>query len=419
MDRARPVHTKHLRPFLAVARVGSVSRAGDELRRAPSAVSRSIQELEVALGAELFERSPRRWLLTDAGRVLQRRVELAFAELEAACEALCSHHASAAARIRNAPFFSLSVHERRLELLFTFSVRRHISAAAASVGVTQPAASMALHELEASVGVPLFDRGHSGVVLTEAGELLVAHMKPALAHLRAAVGEISALRGVIEGLVVVGALPFSRSYVLPAAIGRLHAQHPRLRVRTMEAPLDNLITALRLGDVDFLVGALPSEAPPGGLVLESLAQQAMVAVARSHHPLARRRRLSMRDLLEADWVMPPSGTPSRLALDASLAQAGLAQPRVPVESSDLSVIRGLLLETDMITAASRQLFLHELASGVLVTLSAPLPGTERAIGIVRRSPEHSSPGAQLLIEAVRAIASAEASMETTLDHCSR
>ncbi|QJW85517.1 hypothetical protein HK414_26175 [Ramlibacter terrae] len=81
----------------------------------------------------------------------------------------------------------------------------------------------------------------------------------------------------------------------------------------------------------------------------------------------------------------------------------MREPSVAVESSDLSIIRGLLLETDMISAASRQLFQHELASGTLVTLPIRLAGTERAIGILRRTREHSSPGAQLLIEEIRSV----------------
>lgn len=395
------MHTKYLRPFLSVAQHGSISRAADDLRRAPSAVSRSIQELEASLGVELFERTARRWLLTEPGRILQRRVEIALSELDAARRSLGIRDPAAALRLRNAPLFNLAVHERRLALLFAFDRRRHISAAAASVGVSQPAASMGLHELEAGVGIPIFDRAHSGVALTEAGELLVAHVKRALAQLRLATDEIRALGGVMEGQIVVGALPFSRPYVLPAAIGRVLQRHPRLHVRTVEAPLDDLISGLELGDVDFLVGALPDSAQDGSLVFEALAEQAMVVLARHDHPLARRPDATLQDALTAAWVLPPERTPTRMALARCLEQQQLPAPRVSVESSDISVIRGLLLEAGMLTAASPQLFQHEIASGAVVTLPFGLPSTQRAIGILRRSQEHSSPSAQLLMAEIR------------------
>jgi LysR family transcriptional regulator of gallate degradation len=397
------LHTKHLRPFLAVARHGNLTRASEELRRAQSAVSRSIHELEATFGVELFERTGRRWLLTEFGRTLHHRVEVAFAELHEACEALCLRYPASSFRLRAAPYFALAVHQRRLELLFALSDRKHISAAAAEIGVSQPAASMGLHELEASVGVPLFDRAHSGVALTDAGALLLVHTKRALAELRLATAEIASLKGVVEGQVVVGALPFGRSYLLPVAIRRLLADHPRLQVRTEEAPLEALLTRLRMGDVDFLVGALPPGEPEDDLVREELGQEPMTVLARADHPLARRTGLQLADVLAAPWVLPRRGTSTRAALEQHLAQQGLGAPQVAVESSDLSIIRGLLLETDMVSAASRQLFQHELDAGMLVTLPIRLPGTERSIGILRRTREHSSPGAQLLIEQIRAV----------------
>jgi len=100
-------------------------------------------------------------------------------------------------------------------------------------------------------------------------------------------------------------------------------------------------------------------------------------------------------------VLPCHGTPTREALSTFLARRKLREPHVAVESSDLSVIRGLLLETDMISAASPQLFPYELRAGMLATLPVDLPGTERPIGILRRTQELSSPGAQLVMKEIR------------------
>ena len=397
------LHTKHLRPFLAVVRAKSLARAAVALRRAPSAVSRSLRELELSLAARLFERGAGGWRLTDAGRALRHRAELAFAELASACEALCARHPGAAGRLRASPFFTLAVHERRLGILLAFAERRHVSEAARRLGVSQPAVSLALRELEGGVGVPLFDRAHSGIGLTESGELLTAHAKRALSQLRIAESEIAATKGVIEGQVVVGALPFGRPYLLPVAIGRVLARHPRLSVRTVEAPLEELVGALRVGDVDFLVGALPRVAVAGGLVREDLLHEPLVILARAGHPLARMKRPAIRNALRAAWVLPQKGTPTRDALEAALAARGFAVPAVAVETADLSIIRGLLLETDMVSAASRHLFQHELGSGALASLPVRLPGTERPIGILRRTAEHASPGARLLIEALHAV----------------
>ncbi len=396
--------TKHLRPFLEVAACGSVTRAAESLRRAQSAVSRSIAELERALGVTLFERRTRGLLLTEFGRTFERRVRIAFGELAQARDELARRAPDAAARLRRAPVFTFSVHERRLAVLAAFDERRHVSDAARVAHLSQPAVSMAMREIEAPLGVALFDRGASGTALSEAGAILLRHVKRALAQIRIGVSELSALRGVMEGRVTIGATPFGRPYLLPVAISRLVREHPGVTVRTVEGSMASLTAGLRSGDIDFVFGALPRDAPHEELVREELYTEAMAVLARAGHPLAaRRRRDALRAALHEVWVLPQRGSPSREMFEASLASLGLAQPRVAVESSDLALIRGLMLESDMVSAASRHLFHHELAEGLLVALVRTLPGSERAIGILRRTVDHSSPPAQLLIEALRSV----------------
>ena len=397
---------KHIKPFLSVARHVSLARASEEMHRAASALSRSVQELEAALRTELFERSRKRWVLAAPGRILQERAGEALDLLEQAQHELCLLYPDQVARIRKAPFFSLSVHERRLDLLLAFDERKPIRVVAAAIGISQPAASMGLHELESCVGVPLFDRNQAGVALAPAGALLVSHVKRAQAQLRLACAEIDAQQGLLTGQVVVGALPFCRSYILPRAAADLLATHEWLSVRTVEAPLPHLLDGLRLGEIDFLVGAIPALVLEGDLVQEQLLQQEMRIVLRAGHPLARGEAPDWERLLQQSWVLPPRASPTRDAFEAMLAHRGLAGPRVAVESSDLSVIRGMLQASDMISAASPQLFQYELESCVLATLSVDLPGTGRSIGIVRRTEQHSSPAARLLMRLVREVAQA-------------
>lgn len=101
-----------------------------------------------------------------------------------------------------------------------------------------------------------------------------------------------------------------------------------------------------------------------------------------------------------------NSTPTRDVLMASLASLGAPPLNVTVESTDLSLIRGLLLGSNMLTAASRHLFQHELRNGMLSLLSVGLPDTQRTIGVLRRPQEHSSPGATRLIQVIRALGEA-------------
>lgn len=393
--------TKHLKAFHAVARLGSMNRAATELLRAHSAVAHSIQQLEQGLGHPLFERAARGMLLTEAGRILLRRVEFALNEMDAARAELDSLYSAQGLQPRNAPIFTLAVNERRLAALVALAEQKHMGAVAQQLDISQPAVSMAVRDLEDGLGMALFERSGTLWQPTAAGDVLIDHVKRALSQLRLADAELAAIGGQIKGQVVIGALPFGRPYILPAAISRLHRKHPGLQFTTFEAPLKTLTYALWCGDIDFILGALsPIELYPD-LVQENLFNDRMDIIARADHPLGRKSPLSLADTLSADWVLPRQGTPPREALRCAFATLGSPEPSATVESSDLSVIRGLLLESDMITAASSHLFHHEISAGLLQRLPVELAESHRSVGILRRTPEHSSPGAQLLIEEIR------------------
>jgi LysR family transcriptional regulator, regulator for genes of the gallate degradation pathway len=396
-------YLKHLHVFHAVCREGSMKWAGARLGRAQSAVSRSVQEIERALGVELFERHARGIVLTDAGRLLLKRVELALAELAAARDGLTETFGDQSGRLQNAPLFALALGHRRLDVLIAFAARQPVGAVATLLGVSQPAVSMAMRDFELSTGLAVFDRTAAGSRLTPAGDLLLAHVKRALAELRLAASEIAAMKGLMMGRVTVGALPFGRAYVLPVAIARVLEKHPHLRIVTVEAPFDALIADLQCGDIDFMLGALQPVGQSADLAREELFSDRMVVIVRADHPLARLTAVEAHHLLTAPWILPREGTPTRRVLDAAFDALGLPRPMAAAESSDLSIIRGLLLESDMMTAASRHLFHHELKAGMLVTLPIDLPEALRPIGILRRSRDHISPGARLLIEEIRAV----------------
>src|SRR5690606_29731760 len=198
------------------------------------------QQLEQSLGQALFERAARGMLLTEAGRILLRRVEFALKEMESARTELEAHCTDGGQPPRNAPLFSLAVNERRLAALVALAEQKHMGAVAQQLDISQPAVSMAVRDVEDSIGLPLFDRSGTHWQPTAAGDILINHIKRALSQLRLAHAELAAMDGQVKGQVIVGALPFGRPYILPAAISRLHRKHPGLQFTTLEAPLKSL-----------------------------------------------------------------------------------------------------------------------------------------------------------------------------------
>lgn len=384
-----------VRAFVRVAEVGSVSRASELLFRAQSVITRAIAELEARLAVPLFERHANGMRLTDYGDCVLPRARRVLAELESVPRML------GAAAVEPLYLFQA----RRLEVFVKLCETRHMQTVASHFGLSQPAVSSALKVLEGGCGQPLFERTPRGLQPTAASQEIRFPIRRALNELRHIDSDLSAMRGSLQGMVHVGALPLGRSRILPQAILHFTAAHPQVQVITNESPFDLLATELRVGDVDFVLGALRPSDYASDLAGEPLITEEIVLLARHGHPLLQ-GSMSLASVHEARWVLPRTGSPARHLLNACFASAGLAAPRPVVESADLAVIRGLLLHSDMLAAVSEHQLAHEIASGELQRLPLSLPGTERAIGLICRNGCLHSPAAAALMTCIRQVIAA-------------
>lgn len=398
------INLRHLLAFSAVAATGSVTQAGEALFRVASAVTRAVAELEASLGVALFERKARGMLLNaygDAVRVRAQRVEQEFA---AASQELAGSGSGAARGALEARALLASMFNgRRLAVFAALSELHNMPAVASAFGVTQPAISALVRELETRTGRTLFSRSARGVTPTRAGQQFAFRCKRALAELRSIESDLAALRGAVEGRVVVGALPLSRTLILPSAIAALITKHPRLHVSTVESPYESLAAALRSGDVDFILGALRPLADVKDLVQEPLFEDRISLIVRAGHPLARRRRIDRGALQRAQWVLSRPGSPSRELLERAFRETADPPPVPTVETGDLALLRGLLLFSDMVTAISAHQLHFEIEAGTMVVLDHPLDSTARQIGITQRGNALPSPAANALLDAVRRV----------------
>ncbi|QGZ64519.1 LysR family transcriptional regulator [Paraburkholderia acidisoli] len=397
------IHLAQLRVFTIVVEEGSAARAALRLFRAQSAVTRALRELEDALGEPLMERHASGMLPTPVGRAVYERACRVFAELEQLAQWSAARQTRARAIAAGAiPPYLLNT--RRLQLLVALVRHQHMPSAAQALGVSQPAVSSAMRILETGAGAALFHRTARGVQLTSEGETFALRVRRALNELRHIPDDIAAVQGSIRGFVTVGALPFSRTLILPEAIARVRRAWPGVHVITDESAYETLVAGLRAGDIDFILGALRPTDPASGVHAEPLISENMVALVRPDHPLAGKRRLRLEQLAEAEWILPRKHTPARSMLDALFVRAGLEPPVPAVETADLATIRGLLLRTDMIAVLSAHQVHYELQTGHMAILNVPLAQTERDIGLTMRAAFEPSPAARKLADAIREVA---------------
>jgi DNA-binding transcriptional LysR family regulator len=226
-----------------------------------------------------------------------------------------------------------------MELVLAIHAHKSITAAAAGLGLTQPAASRALRDIEQLLRVHLFDRDRArGMSLTGAGELVLARARAVLADHRSLAAELDAYRAGTGGRLRLGIIPFASGALIERLIAELTGETQRISVIVTEAPTTALMEELRLQNLDAVIGRC-SIAPMAGLVQEPLIRQDGCLLMHPQNPLLRKERIRLADLSAFAWLLPPGGTPTRAAINAVFAKAMLAPPVATVEASSTKIIR--------------------------------------------------------------------------------
>jgi len=401
-------HFRRLRAYIAICEAGTLYKASEQVHLAPSSLTRMVQELERTLAVELFERTGRRMVPTESGRVLAAGARRILAYLDEAEQELEAGENTQAEPPR---LFSHRLTHRQLRALIDVARHHSMSEAARQQKLSQPAVAMAIRDLEQVVETPLFYRTSSGMTLTEQGEVLLRYAKLAFAESNAIADEISARSGELDGRVVIGALPQSGALLIPRAVNMLLTEHPKLRVSVMDGTYDALLQGLLCGEVDIIVGGLRFPVPEE-IRYEQLFVDKLVCVVRSSHPLAQRTgRLEMRHAQGFEWVIPRRGTPAREQVDAMLARAQVGVGNQYIESNSLHLIRGLLMESDRVAIISQCQVQLEVEMGMLTILPLVIHEGGTPIGIRTRAVNEWPIGTQKLISCLRQVSGGLNSMQ--------
>ncbi|MDM0030854.1 pca operon transcription factor PcaQ [Variovorax sp. J22P271] len=292
---------------------------------------------------------------------------------------------------------------RHLQCLAMVAQERNLVRAAKALALTQPAVSKTIAELEDIVGRPLLLRRRRGVELTPAAEVLVRHAVAALRGLREGFGLALDQPEGDQVSVAVGALPNMAANLLPAAVAALQASQPALRVRVVSGTNAQLMTQLRQGEIDLVLGRLAQASAMADLAFEQLYNEPLLMVVRPGHPLAAAPRLALDALAGLPMVMPVAGTSIRHTADGLLLAQGMAPPRCLVEATDTSFAFGLLQRTDTVWFAPQGAVEGYVGRGELVRLAIDTASTDGAVGMTRRRSGETGEGARLLIEAIRGV----------------
>lgn len=274
-------------------------------------------------------------------------------------------------------------------------------AAAARIGVSQPAVTKSIRQLENELHTQLLQRNARGAAVTRAGKAFLARARVIQSELRKAQDDLQELRGGEQGSVAFGIAPAACMLIVPEALQLFRRSQPTADVRVIEGASTALVLLVREETLDFCVSQSPNARLDGGLQFKPLFRPPLSVVARRGHPL--RGAKSLRQLAGTSWLMfYPRG--SGAMLEKMFAAAGLPLPRPVVHCESYATALSLVAKTDVLGLLSPQVVHEPWGQRYLQVIdiqeSIPAP----LIGLYTRSDAPLTPAAAALAQAVTATA---------------
>lgn len=393
----RDVNIRHLRAFTYVAKFQSLNRAAATVNLSQPALSQAIMGLETGFSTALFIRSATGMYPTEAGLILLGRVERAFEQLEDQIVPMLP-------RVDNygnaVPEISTLLTLRQIGVLRMLQSKGSISECAKELGLTEKSVNRHIRNLEERLGCELLSRAAARAALTRLGESVCRAGGLFIREIETAHDEIALSQGRAQGRLVIGAMPLTRSYIVPRAMVVFATQAPGIRVELLEGAYATLLSGLCSGDIDLLVGALRDPVPDKSVVQHPLFHERLFVVARADHPCFDGNSDSLEALFRYPWVSPRKGSPARRSFETMLADVG-SGPRVLLEAASHMAVRAILIESDCLALISRHQIRYEERSGQLRVVPVDVPQPDRVVGYTVRSNWQATTSHQAFIKELK------------------
>lgn len=363
------LNLRHLRALLAISAQGSISGAADLVNLSQPALTQGLAKLEDQFGIALFERRTDGMVSTRMGKLVIDRTQAALGHLAAGAKGFT--------KVFSHPENVITM--TQLRAFLALADAGSFVGAAANTGLSQTAVHRGVRELESVLGATLVERRGRGVWVNAGGKRFARGARLAMSELSAALSDSQDER---EGEnILIGALPLSRPFLVPAAMGRLAAERPRAKFEVSEGSWRELVEPLRDGAIDMIVGTLRSY-EIADLRQIPIYDDELVIAAGAEHPLAGARELDVNALREYPWILPPRNSPLRGEWEKLFADGDM--PFAPVETGSVMIIGRMLTEGRFLTLLSPSQIALQISAGLLAQVGPPIPDTTRRLGLTVR-----------------------------------
>lgn len=269
---------------------------------------------------------------------------------------------------------------RHLQMIKALSRHLVMTRAANELGLTQPALSKGLRELEVLVGASLFERSPRGLKPTATGLELAAFARSALAELAELEARLAPSADQAADLAI-GILPVAAVGIAPSLMRRLRETYPNLRVRFIEGRTEALLSQLEAGEVEVVIGRLYPPSAPDAFEREQLYVEPISVMARTGHPLSKLKSATAEDLGRYELVLPAFSQRIAYDIEHYMDEIGLAASAATVRSTSRGFIQETVLGGDAITILPRLFLGGDILRGLIRVLPVTAPRQLRPAGV--------------------------------------
>jgi DNA-binding transcriptional LysR family regulator len=285
----------------------------------------------------------------------------------------------------------MNVTFRQLRVFTEVAQQGSMARAAAALHLTPPAVSMQVKEVEAQVGLALFERHARQVSLSTAGEYFLVHARRLLANLKQAEDAMARFKRLEHGLLTIGIVSTAK-YFVPQLLARFHEEHPGIEVRLrVVGNREQLVAMMEAGDVDLSVmGRPPKEIATRA---EAFAAHPLVIVGPPEHPLLRVGHAPVSALEGYAFIVREHGSGTRTAMEAFFAEQRF-EPRITMEMSSNETIKQAVMAGMGLSFLSLHTMGLELRCGLLRILDIEGTPVMRMWNVVHLQSKLLSPAAE-------------------------
>jgi len=241
-----------------------------------------------------------------------------------------------------------------LRLIVETARHQKLNVAAEQLGMSQPAASRILSDIETQVGAELFIRHPRWMEPTPIGEAFLKHARAVLMDLESLETELESLSKGYSGDLRVGSVTGPAVGLLVPAIRKIKADSPDIEATIEIAPSTQLVRRLKEGELDFIIGRLAPDDDRKEFRVHPARTEVVALIVRREHPLAGKPKVTLAELANFEWVMQERGAPIRHAVEDAFVNSDAPTPTYVSNSSSLVVALTLLAQSDTVAPVSEE-----------------------------------------------------------------